>query len=195
MGRPNLTDQRTAEILDAFEWCVGKYGIAGTSLEAVAKEAGMKRSILRHYVGNRDELVIALSERVVAKYVESTASAFDALDDCSGVKPLIDYLFPTSATTDAASLMVIESLIAAADEYPTVRTLVTEYVNTLTERISRSLRSLYPQATRQRCWQVAYGIVGICFNEHSLVSLALPAKYSKASRACAMLLVESLEGV
>ena len=68
MGRPNLTEIRSAEILDAFERCVARYGLEESSLERVADEAGMKRSILRHYVGNREDLVQGLAERVVTKY-------------------------------------------------------------------------------------------------------------------------------
>ena len=60
MGRPNLTEVRTAEILDAFERCVARYGLEGSSLERVAEEAGVKRSILRHYIGNRDEMITGL---------------------------------------------------------------------------------------------------------------------------------------
>ena len=54
MGRPDLTEVRTAEILDAFERCVARFGLEGSSLERDAEEAGMKRSILRHYIGNRN---------------------------------------------------------------------------------------------------------------------------------------------
>ena len=35
-----------------------------SSLEKVADQAGMKRPIIRHYVGNRDDLILALTERV-----------------------------------------------------------------------------------------------------------------------------------
>ena len=41
MGRPNLTEVRTSEILDAFERCVARFGLEGSSLERVAEEAGI----------------------------------------------------------------------------------------------------------------------------------------------------------
>ena len=81
MGRPDLTETRTTEILDAFERCVGRYGLDGSSLERIAEEAGMKRSILRHYVGNRTDLIHALTDRVVAGYRSQLQAFMDTLTD------------------------------------------------------------------------------------------------------------------
>ncbi|MGI9303924.1 MAG: TetR family transcriptional regulator, partial [Gammaproteobacteria bacterium] len=60
MPRPSLKTQRTGEILDAFQRCIVKYGMQGASLERISEEADMGRTILRHYVGNRDDLIIAV---------------------------------------------------------------------------------------------------------------------------------------
>ena len=38
MGRPSLTEVRTVEILDAFERCVARYGLEGSSLERIAED-------------------------------------------------------------------------------------------------------------------------------------------------------------
>ena len=192
MGRPDLTEVRTAEILDAFEACVARYGLEGSSLELVAEEAGMKRSILRHYVGNRDELILALAKRVVAKYrdhlqvLAKTASEDRRLDD------LLSFFFPDMPVETASSLLVMESLIAAAPEYPEIRHLMSEYIDELVTLTGKQLRTVYPRATRQQCWSVAYGIVCICFNHESLVPLNLDPKYLKAARDTARRLAESL---
>ena len=39
MPRKKLDGERIPQILDAFERCIMKYGIAGTSLNRVAQEA------------------------------------------------------------------------------------------------------------------------------------------------------------
>ena len=76
MGRKSLAAARREEILDAFERCVVKYGLEGSSLEQIADEAGMKRSIIRHYIGNRDELVDQLVERAVGNYRAQVMQTF-----------------------------------------------------------------------------------------------------------------------
>lgn len=193
MGRPSLAAERTKEILDAFERCVGKFGLEGSSLERIAEEAGMKRSILRHYVGNREELIHALAERVVAKY-KSTIEAY--LSDAKGQEPvdrLMGFLFPNTPFETAESLLVVESLIAAGEVYPDIGNLMRGYIDGLVEKSANLLKEAFPASSKQNCWSVAYGVVSICFNQESLTPLSLPPKYTKAAKACAMRLIDSLK--
>jgi len=192
MGRPNLAEMRTAEILDAFERCVAIYGLEGSSLERVAEEANMKRSILRHYVGNREDLIQALTERVVAKYKASLDQYLEATAEEAPVKQLLGFLFPNTPASSTESVMVVESLIAAGEKYPEVSMMMTEYIEDLVNKSANLLKQEFPGASRQQCWSVAYGIICICFNQESLTSLHLSAKYTKAAKSCAEVLIDSL---
>lgn len=192
MGRPDLTEERTAQILDAFERCVARYGLEGSSLERVAEEANVKRSILRHYVGNRDDLIIALAERVVAKYRQYTLGVLGSLSDRSRVRKLMEFFFPDQPIETADSVLVVEALISAADQYPRIQELMTEYIDELVKLTAEQLRQEFPAATRQQCWSVAYGVVCICFNQESLISLHLPKKFLEAARFSARRLIDSL---
>ena len=68
-----------------------------------------------------------------------------------------------------------------------------EYVDGLVDDVAKQLKLTFPDASKPRCWTVAYGIVSICFNQESLSPIKLPTKYLKAARSCAELLVHSLE--
>jgi hypothetical protein len=68
-----------------------------------------------------------------------------------------------------------------------------DYVEHLVEQIAGQLRLEYPTATRSRCWNVAYGVVGICFNQESLSPLRLPNPYLKVARKCSESLIRSLK--
>ena len=70
MGRPKLDDVRRPQILDAFAACVARYGIDGSTLDRVAEEAGVTRALVRHYLGNRDEVVVALAEHVTDRDID-----------------------------------------------------------------------------------------------------------------------------
>lgn len=192
MGRPSLAEVRRSEILDAFASCIVSYGLDGSSLERVADEAGVKRSIIRHYIGNRDDLVDALAERVTAQYRAHLAEFVSGISDRSRVRQLLDFLFPKASVETTQSILVFESLIAAGERYPNVRTLMLDYVEHLVDQIADQLRLEYPTATRSRCWNVAYGVVGICFNQESLSPLGLSNSYLKAARQCSELLIRSL---
>lgn len=192
MGRPDLTEVRTAEILDAMERCVARHGLDGTSLEMVAEEAGMKRSILRHYIGNRDDLIIALATRVTDKYHEQLDAMIDSLPDEGRVDALLEFYFPTKQRHTTESLLVVEALIAASENFPRIREMMFGYVDRLVSSAAEQLRLEFPDTKPAECWNVAFGIVSACFNYESLLPLKLPPKYSRAAKDCSRRLIASL---
>ena len=54
--------------------------------------------------------------------------------------------------------------------------LINIYIEGITHKIASFLQMKYPKASRQRCWNVAYGIVGICFKEESLAPYEIGSK-------------------
>ena len=192
MGRPDLTEQRTAEILDAFEQCVARFGLEGSSLERIAEEAGMKRSILRHYVGNRDDLILALAERVVRKYRAHLDVFANSISPEKRINQLVELLLPTRSEATSDSILVIESLIAAAEQHEEVREQMLSYMDDVVEMVASQLRLEFPKQSKGECWSVAYGVVCIWFNQESLSPLRLQAKYLRAARATMRSLIETL---
>ena len=70
-------DTRT-RILEAAVACVERWGLAKTSLEDVATEAGLSRAtVYRYFGGGRDELVSETIAWEVAKYLGRLADAVD----------------------------------------------------------------------------------------------------------------------
>lgn len=67
MARPKIADARRSEILAAFEACVVRKGLAKTTLVDVAEEAGQPRGLVRYFIGNRDEMVTALIDRLLER--------------------------------------------------------------------------------------------------------------------------------
>ena len=67
MARPSKSIERRGEILAAFERCVIERGFERTTLANVAEEAGLPRSLVRHFIGNRDEMTKALIDRLLER--------------------------------------------------------------------------------------------------------------------------------
>ena len=94
MGRPSLGAQRREQILEAFERCLVTHGLEATTLEAVAAEAGVQRAAIRHFVGNRDELIAASVDHLTQKYRASYAEELRSLDPTGDrLGAILDYLF------------------------------------------------------------------------------------------------------
>ncbi|MEM8885439.1 MAG: TetR/AcrR family transcriptional regulator [Planctomycetota bacterium] len=187
MPRKSLAVERRAQILDAFTRCVATHGLEGTSLEQIAREAGVKRSILRHYVGNREDLIHALAERVAERY----RAQLVRLAAATSTRTLLGYLFPTDPTPPA-EMLAVEALIATSDQRPQVRDRIRALIDETVEATVDVLRRTHPDAPSGRRWTVAAGLVALSFNHDSLSPLQLPAKHGRAARANARALLDSL---
>ena len=70
MGRRSLAEERRVQILEAAARCIAEHGVEGATQERIAAAAGMSRPHIRHYVGNRGDLLDAVWARIIAPYVD-----------------------------------------------------------------------------------------------------------------------------
>lgn len=192
MPRPSLKKIRTEEILDAFERCVVRLGLESSSLEAIADEAGMQRSILRHYIGNRDAIIAAMTDRLIGRYQNEIKYLFQALPITGRSDALIEFLFNDSDGETADQKAVAEALLSAAGRYPVIRERFSAWMTGFVDAIARVLAEDHPHAGQGECWTVAYGIVGLYFTNDAMAPLALPPRFNHAARASARRLIAGL---
>ena len=190
MARKSVKIQRSKEILDAFERCISKWGLDGASLERIATESAIKRPALRHFIGNRDELIVALVKSMVGEYKFIQSSMTKILRKADrGPEEMISMLLFQSDLTSPNRILVLMNLYAAAPRYPKVqkelRAWYKNYVNWVADR----LHEFKPKADKELVSTVAAGLIGIAFNYASLAPLELDASHQeKAVEACRTLI-------
>lgn len=194
MPRPSLKDVRSAEILAAFARCVARFGLEGATQERIAEAAGVKRTILRHYLGNRDDMIDALIDFVVADFDAQSKILFDALPNTGRVAVLLDLLFGASGRTNPDMVLTFQALVVAADRYPKVRKELFDWTQRFTDAIGAELAAAFPDAAKEKVAASAHGIVALYFNADSLHQLRPPKSWDRAARAAADMLIDSLEG-
>ena len=174
-----------------MERCIARYGVEGATLERIADEAGMKRPALRHFVGNREALLAAVSDRFFARAAAENAALETAVNEGLPAEGLLDMLFDATPT-DTQSMLVVEALISAsAADRPTARRMK-RYVDEFTNVVAKLLRNEFPDATPENCRDVATGIVGIYFNVESLSPLGRIDDIRDSSHNAARRLVSTL---
>tara|TARA_Y100001934_G_scaffold271573_1_gene358308 strand:+ start:80 stop:697 length:618 start_codon:yes stop_codon:yes gene_type:complete len=136
MSRPNLSEIRKPQILDAFVVCIGRHGLEGTTLARIAQTAGMKRTILRHYIGNRDNLIQSAAERIVSR-LDSWLE--EELDSCANVESLLDSLFDSDAGDSGLSCF---AKFVPDARNPEVAELIQSRVKRLQDTIAERLGNL-----------------------------------------------------
>lgn len=68
MGRPNKTEEKRTQILDAFERVILRDGYAKASQRRIAEEAQVNQPMIHHYFSGSEELLDAMLNRVMQRY-------------------------------------------------------------------------------------------------------------------------------
>src|SRR5438094_4740953 len=62
-SRRSLTGDKAQRIVDAMRRSVAQRGVAGSTFDHVAKEAGVSRGLLHYYFGSKEELLAEVVRR------------------------------------------------------------------------------------------------------------------------------------
>lgn len=67
MGRPSNTDERRTQIVEALRRTMARTGYERASVAAVAREAGLAPGLVHYHFETKDEILLVLVERLVAR--------------------------------------------------------------------------------------------------------------------------------
>lgn len=191
MPRPSVKKERTEEILQAFERCVAQYGVEGSTLERLAEESSLQRSLIRHYMGNRDDLIKALLKRFLEESSHQTELLLSSLPEKNTAETMIEYLFDDSYS-DRHYAMVANALFSAAANTPYLAKPLKASVDSFIETVVILLGKTNPRNSNEDYYIVANGIVGLYFNIESVDHLGDTQKWRTASKQSAHLLLKTL---
>ena len=188
MARPKLDIERREQILVAFETCVIELGLHKTTLQKVADTAGLPRPLVRHFVGNRDQIVTLLLERMVERAEANLAERFR---QDPGLPELLDFLFD-GAFIDPISNQLVDQLWQMAYHDDNVRLQLNSMYGVLKQKlIDQMLKSGLKNT--DRCADAAQTLISLGFGETCFAEIGMATKSKKINRKVADLLIESLK--
>lgn len=193
MGRKDLTTERQILILDAMERCIAKYGLQGTTLENIADEAGINRGLIYHYVGNRDDVIRLMTERLLEKYQFSFAEYASTRPESSYVEIVLDYYFDAWFELAPDDEAIIHSLLAESERNSHIRQVLLKLYDGFERMIARELGQLFPMADAQKLHSVSYSVMSLAFAHASLTWLGLAQSKKIDIRTIAANLVQTLQ--
>lgn len=191
MSRKSLVDVRREEILHGFARCIVKYGL-DVSLEQIATETGVKRSIIRHYIGNRDDLVEALIERITQVYLEDVRVKFEQIGETHSETALLDYLFDTEANYADWDRVIIDVLVTARERYPSAKQSLQNMFRESVRLLAKTLRVFYPSATPKQCDNTAYTLFCLVTTHEAMRWVDFDKFHGTAIRESALTLLDKL---
>ena len=193
MPRPSLKDQRSAEILDAYLTCVARFGLDGATQERIAAEAGVKRPLLRHYLGNKEQMIGALADHVVAQYGGMIDLLEQALTPDMSVTDLVELLFDDEGGSDPRLMLAYQALVTAVSEFPGMRDPLLASLERFLMVIERALVRAVPGAPQAQVRAVAQGIAAAHVNLDALSPMNPPAQWRADLKQAALILALHLE--
>ncbi len=194
MPRPSLKDQRSDEILDAYLTCVARFGLEGATQERIAAEAGVKRPLLRHYLGNREQMIKALCAHVVLVFNRMTDGAHAALKEAQTYEEVIALLFAEDVDHDPRLLLAWQAVAISVGDQPDQRDSLLNSLERFLQALTRTFQRLSPNSSTEKARAVAQGVMAILVNLDSLSILSPPQAWRKELRDGATTLLASLEG-
>lgn len=192
MARPDIKNKRREQILDAFETCVARYGVEGATLNKIAETAGLARPLVRHNVGNRDDLLNALVERFLHKSRDDMAALTAELPCENRSETLVDTLFDPQYS-DTHMVQVSGALIAASAENPSLAIEMQVWLDDFIAKLDEVLSRDFSNADPAKVAAVVAGITGIYFNVEALYPLGNVEALITSSKQAALILLASLE--
>lgn len=193
MPRPSLKDQRTVEILDAYLTCVAQYGLNGATQERIAAQAGVARPLLRHNLGNRDQMIAALTNHVVAGFAQSTEALVEAAAMVNSPAELVDLLFADHGATDPRLMLAWQALTASVEDYPDMRAPLLDSLARFLDVIATALARMAPNADHTLVRAITQGIAAPYINLDAMAPLKPPTEWRNELKQAALILAGNLE--
>ncbi len=187
MGRPSMAAQRAEEILDALETCIIENGIQATSLANIADKAGFKRSILRHYIGNRDEIICALSSRWSQAYAMQWVELLKWLPSENKSESLIESMFLIGSKERVDTTIIGEALFSEAKRLPLIRQDQEKIMTDFIQNVASVLANDYPNADISKLELVSHGVYANYLLAESLLPLKLIDQIHKLKQSSKLL--------
>ena len=193
MPRPSMKKIRSEEILAAYAKCIIRFGFEGATQDKIASEANVKRPILRHYLGNRRQMIEALIDYVDIQIEKDLELLKESLPDKRRVGALIDILFDQEHAADDDAGMMMQALVSAAYSYPELNSKTLNWTNGYIKIVKDEIVQEYPNISDERAFQIAFGIVALHFNIDYFSQISIPDTWWAASNNAACTLVRSIE--
>jgi TetR/AcrR family transcriptional repressor of bet genes len=199
VGRPTVAIERRRQILEAAIRCIAAKGLAGTTLDGIAEEAGMARGHVRHFAGNREDVLLGAAILLYFDVVPEPGSASPTAArgssflpaDTTTLEAALDYLFDEFAQPGPENVAAMAFLDAARTN-PQIHRIVADAYLSSQRELSALVRAEHPTAEREASDAVAYGVLVIALGNVFLGDVDLSAQRSLSARKSAEILIRSL---
>ena len=178
--------------MKAYVSAVAKYGLDGTTLEIIAKTAGLSRSLIRHHLGNKAEMSEMLTSHVLGEFDEGASQLFTYLPEKGGLETLVEFMTTPNESSDPELILAFAALTMKCGNDPKLAEKIRSSIERFENALCQIIKTEYPENDKASIEAVSNGLVSIYFNVASLESLSFSKNFYQRSRLAMEKLVDSL---
>lgn len=191
VGRPSLEAVRTSQIVAAASRAIVAYGVNGATLERIAEEAGFRRGHVRHYVGNRADLLDRVIDATIQPYQARTREIACIVDRTERIRALLDHLFG-SDWGPAEDTAIFTALLLGAQQdahlHKRMRAVYEDVRHDIEEILERDIGG----PARKRARSVAYVVLCLAYGNTVMTELAVARPGTSMAREAAAAVIAGL---
>lgn len=192
MGRPSVAAQRRREIIDATLRRLATHGFSGTTLDGIAEEAGMARGHVRHFAGNRDQLLVSAARDFFAADGSHDASLTVLPEHLETLDDAIDFLFGDFAAPGPENGVAL-ALVEGARVVPAIREILVEAYLSVPAALEKLLERAAPLTSTEARAATAYGLLTLALGNVFLTDIEESPERTRLAHLSAERLISHLE--
>jgi AcrR family transcriptional regulator len=140
-GRGGLAGDRAVRIVDAMRASVATRGIAGSTFDHVAREAGVSRGLLHYYFGSKERLLLEVVRLECEARGELLDQAVANADDADGLIDGLVTAFREALGETAGPFGTFYELLMLAQRNGEIAGELQELARATRERLAEALRA------------------------------------------------------
>lgn len=190
MARAQIGDNRRKQILAACETCVVREGLAKTTLQKIADEADLPRSLVRYFIGNKGDIIPLLIDRMMARADHDYAQV-RAKTGSLTTQDAIDFLFDTAFSNEVTNTIVAELWkLGECDE--SVRLRLAEMYRKMQQALADQMAADGMGGDGSERMSAAHALICLAYGSASFASLYKCRDEMKSSKQAAQALVTGM---
>lgn len=190
MPRASVATERREQIIDATMTVIAEHGIRGATLDRIADAVGMSRGHVRHFVGNRDRLLLDTAIAVFAVQTGEVGSILPA--EADDIRGALDYLFGPEFNAPDRENAVVLGLVELSRTTPEIADVLTTAYSATRVQLAKLVAVAKPDASVEACATIAHGILTCALGSVFLGDFDADPARMKRSRSAADALLATL---
>lgn len=190
-----VADIRKPEIVQAAFRAIAREGLPMPSYDAIAREAGISRQLIRHYFPEPQDMMLMLCDALAASYRELLAQGILEARSHERLPLFLDFYFgflEGKGLAKPADDAVYDALVALAAGSEEIRTNLREQYSLLRHVMAHEVQVSHPSIPQKACREIGYLFVSLMYGHWKMVaSLGFSPEHNRIAREAMDRIIDS----